>query len=653
MGRFFAITMLGGIGIGLATLAWSARAPRADFTYINALEPRTLDPALVSWTDEFRLGRALFEGLTRLNDRTFRPEPGVAERWLVSADRKTYVFYLRPGARWSNGDPVTADDVVFAWRRVLTPAVASEYFYQLYPIKNARRYYESRGDRDPSNDLPFEQVGARVLDERTLEVELGYPCPYFLNLTAFLTLAPVHRATIERWAYRDGPVLSTRHLWTRPANIVCNGPFVIERWQFKRRIRLRRNPHYWDAANIHLTTIEALPIEDVNTALLAYETGAVDMLSIVSSMAARALYAARGAGERDDFHTCRYFATYFYRFNCKRPPLDDARVRQALSLTIDRKAICERILGFGQQPAWCYVPAGSVDGMVQTDADGRPHHYRPAKGLGQDLTASQRVALARRLLAEAGYAGGRGLRPLELLYNRMESHHLIAQALAKRWQDALGVRIDLKQLERNVFSPRVESLDYDIARGGWIGDYMDPMTFLDMYVTDGGHNQTGFSHPEYDRLIRAATHEPHPGKRFEILHRAESLLVGEQLPIAPIYEYIGYYLLNPRFEGIRPDSQLNLLLYRASVRDQDAGAESPVASIRSVGPGCPILRDPSPKATGHEGWGTDGRKWPETDARSSLESSVPHPHGVCCLSAADTVRMGHPGRPVDRVGALR
>ncbi len=574
--------MFGVVALGLVTLAWSARERRADFTYVNALEPRTLDPALVSWVDEFRLGRALFEGLARLNDRTFRPEPGVAERWLVSADRKRYVFDLRSDARWSNGDPVTAHEFAFAWRRVLTPAVASEYFYQLYPIKNAQRYYESRGDRDPSNDLPFEQVGVRVLDDRTLEVELAYPCPYFLNLAAFLTLAPVHRPTIERWAYRDGVVLPTRHLWTRPGNMVCNGPFVIERWQFKRRIRLRRNPHYWDAAHIHLATIDALPIEDVNTALLAYETGAVDMISTVSSMAARALYAAKGAGDRDDFHMCRYFATYFYRFNCKRPPLDDVRVRQALSLTIDRKAICERIMGFGQEPAWCYVPAGSVDEMVQTDADDRPHRYRPARGLGQDLTPPQRVDRARRLLAEAGYPDGRGLRPLELLYNRLESHHLIAQALAKRWHDQLGARIDLKQLERNVFSPRVESLDYDIARGGWIGDYMDPMTFLDMYVTDGGHNQTGFSHPEYDRLIRAAMQQPHPGKRFDILHQAETLLVGEQLPIAPIYEYVGYFLLNPRFEGIRPDSQLNLLLYRASIRGQDSVAASPAAWIGPI-----------------------------------------------------------------------
>ena len=577
MGRFFAITVVLIAGVGLATLAWSARERPADFTYVNVLEPRTLDPALVSWTDEFRIGRALFEGLTRLNDQHFRPEPGVAERWDVSADGQTYVFHLRPEARWSNNDPVRAGDFVFAWRRVLNPAVASEYFYQLYPIKNAKRYYESHGDDDPSNDLPFEAVGVRAVDERTLRVELAYPCPYFLNLAAFLTLAPVHRPTLERWAYRDGQVLPTKHLWTRPGNIVCNGAFVIEQWQFKRRIRLRKNPHYWDAGNIHLQTIAALPIEDVNTALLAYETGAVDMISTASPMAARALYALKQAGGRDDFHTCRYFATYFYRFNCKRPPLDDVRVRQALSLTIDREGICNRILGFGQQPAFCYVPAGSVTGMVQHDATGKAHRYRPASGLGQDMTPSERVALARRRLAEAGFPNGRGLRPLELLYNRMESHHLIAQALANRWHDELGIQVDLTQLERNVFSPRVESLDYDIARGGWIGDYMDPMTFLDMYVTDGGHNQTGFAHPQYDRLIQAATQEPHPGKRFDVLHQAETLLVGEQLPIAPIYEYVAYFLLNPRIEGIRPDSQLNLLMYRARPVAADAAGKGPTA----------------------------------------------------------------------------
>ncbi len=570
--RFFLLTILIVAGLLLAALAWSTTERPADFTYVNAQEPRTLDPALISWTDEFRLGRALFEGLTRLNDETFAPEPGVAERWDISKDRKTYTFHLRPDARWSNGDPVVADDFLFAWRRVLTPAVASEYFYQLYPIRNAQRYYESRADRDNSNDLSFHEVGARAVDDRTLQVELAYPCPYFLRLAAFLTLAPVHRPTIERWAFRDGKVLPDSHRWTRPGNIVCNGAFTIERWEFKRRIRLRTNPHYWDSANTYVDTIDALPIEDVNTALLVYETGAVDLISTVSSVAARVLYERKRSGDRPDFHTCRYFATYFYRFNCRRPPLDDLRVRQALSLTIDRKAICEHILGYGQRPAFCYVPAGSVDEMIQKGPDGQEYRYEPAEGIGHDLSWDERVALARERLAEAGFPKGQGLRPLELLYNRIEAHHLIAQAIANRWQETLGIQVDLKQLERNVFSPRVESLDYDIARGGWIGDYLDPMTFLDMYVTDGGHNQTGFSHPKYDRLIRESTGEPHPGKRFEILHRAEELLVGEQLPIAPIYEYVGYFLLNPAFANIRPDSQLTLLVHRVRPRTVAGGA---------------------------------------------------------------------------------
>jgi oligopeptide transport system substrate-binding protein len=546
---------------------WSRGEPRADFVFVSALEPRTLDPALCSWVDEFRLGRCLFEGLTRLNDRTFRPEPGVAGRWEVSPDGRHYRFHLRPEARWSNGDPVAAGDFIFAWKRALDPAVATEYFYQLYPIKNARRYYESHADRDPSKRLPFEEVGARAIDNRTLDVELEFPCPYFLDLTAFLTLAPVHPPTIERWAYRDGRVLPAKHLWTRPENLVCNGPFTIERWQFKRRIRLRKNPLYWDAGGIHLDSIEALPIEDSNTSLLAYQTGAVDMVSVLTPMAARALYAARLAGRRKDFHYRRYFASYFYRFNCKRPPLDDARVRRALSLTIDRQAICDRILGFGQTPAYCLVPSGSVNEMMQQGPDGQAYRYEPATGLGHNITPVQRIDLARRLLADAGYPDGQGLRPLEILYNRDQSHHLIAQAIAKMWQDNLGLKIELMQLERNVFSPRVESLDYDIARGNWIGDYMDPMTFLDMFVTGGGHNQTGFANADYDRLIQAAAREPHPGKRFEILHQAESLLVGEQLPISPIYEYVGYYLLNPKFGGIVPDSQLNLFVHRAKKGD--------------------------------------------------------------------------------------
>ncbi len=573
--KFAAIIATVIAGLTAAAVVWSTSQPRADFTYVSNQEPRTLDPALVSWTDEFRLGRAIFEGLTRLDERTFRPAPGVAERWDVSDDGLTYTFHLRDDARWSNGDPIRAGDFVFAWRRVLTPVVASEYFYQLYPIAGTKDYYESRGDDDPANDVPFDRVGAKAVDDRTLRVELAHPCPYFLNLAAFLTLAPVHPPTIERLAFRDGRVLPTKHLWTRPGNIVCNGAFVIDDWQFKRRIRLRKNPMYWDAAAIRVETIDSLPIEDLNTSLLAYETGAVGMISAASPIAARALYAAKAAGRRPDFHTCRYFATYFYRFNCKRPPLDDARLRQALSLTIDRNAICESVLGCGQVPAFGFVPAGAVDEMVYTDAAGKSYRYEPARGLGGDMTPDQRDALARKLLAEAGYPDGRGLRPLELLYNRMESHHLIAQAVARRWQEVLGVAIELKQLERNVFSPRIESLDYDIARAGWIGDYLDPMTFLDMFVTDGGHNQTGWSDAEYDRLIEAATREAHPGKRFAILHRAETLLVRKGLPIAPINEYVGYFLLNPRFENLRPDSQLQLLIHRVRPK----ASTSPVAAI--------------------------------------------------------------------------
>lgn len=568
MSRLLVLIVVIAATSAVAVVFWSAREPRADFVYVSSLEPRTLDPALSSWIDEIRTGRCLFEGLTRLNDRTFRPEPGVAERWDISADRKRYTFHLRTNARWYDGKtpgdagPVTADDFLFAWQRVLNPVIASEYFYQLFPIRGAKEYYLSRADRDPSNDRPFNILGARAIDPQTLEVELAFPCPYFLDLAAFMTLAPVHRPTIERWAYRDGRVLPTQHLWTRPGNLVCNGPFMIDKWDFKRRIRLRKNPLYWDAASIRLNTMEAVPIEDNNTALLAYETGAVDMVSELNPMALRALYTEKRAGRRSDFSIRPRFGTYFYRFNCKRPPLNDARVRKALSLTIDRTAICDRIMASGHPPMFTYVPPGSLDEMIQQDAQGRDHRYASAVGIGQDLTPEQRRDLARRLLVEAGYPNGRGLRPLELLYNRDQRHHLIAQAVARTWEEQLGLKIELKQIERNVFSPRVESLDYDVARGNWIGDYPDPMTFLDMFVTGGGHNQTGFANAAYDRLIQEAVQEAHPGKRFEILRKAEAVLVHDELPIAPIFEYVGFYLLNPRFDGLYPDSQLNLLVHR-------------------------------------------------------------------------------------------
>lgn len=482
---------------------------RADLVFLNGAEPESLDPAVITGQPEGRIASALFEGLTA-NDASGQAVPGVAERWDISPDGCIYTFHLRDTARWSNGQPVTAQDFLLSWKRTLEPATASEYAYQLYYIKNGKPYNEGRLS-------DFSQVGIRVLGERTLEVTLEHPTAYFLDLCAFTTLLPVHVASIER----EGDN------WSKPGKLVCNGAFCLTAWRVNDRIRLEKNPYYWDSSRVQLRNIEVLPISKPNTAYNFYAAGQADLLMDKGLVPTALLNELR---QRPDFHSAPFLGTYFLRFNCAKPPFKDPRVRLAFSLVVDKERVVGKITRAGELPAGGLVPPG-ING------------YPPIKGLTRNIDR------ARQLLAEAGFPEGKGFPLVSYLYSEGQLNEDIAVELQAMFRDGLGVNINLQRQEWKVYLRSMSSLDYDICRASWVGDYKDQNTFLDMFVTGGGNNRTGWSNTVYDSLIEEAAREVQTRKRMEILAKAEEMLVVEQAPICPIYFYVGIQLYDPNKLG--------------------------------------------------------------------------------------------------------
>ena len=558
-------------------LGLGAREERADFV-VASDDLRTIDPHRVSWLDEVQAANALFEGLTRPNAETFQPEPGVAECWEVDKAQQNYVFHLRSDARWSNGEPVVAEHFRFGWLRVLDPRVGAQYAALLFVVAGAEEYYRSRLNDDPGDDLPAASVAVAVPDERTVRVTLRGPCPYFLDLTSFPTLAPAHPPTIERWAYRDGRVLrATRHLWTRPGNIVCNGALTLKRWDFKRRLLLERNPYYWDCESIALESLEIFITADPGVALLAYESGRVDLVGGLDSEVARVLYERHRVGKRDDFHLGDRFATYFFRVNCRRPPFDNPDLRKALSLAIDRPALCEAVLALGQTPADTYVPRGALRQMPRRTPSGETVYYQPPDGLGADLNYARRVELARERLRKSGFDQIAPTRPIELAFAaEPPRQRRVAEAVQAMWESALGIRVDLRVQERNVLRIRMRDLDYDVVRSNWYGDFMDPAAFLDMYTSTSGQNRTGWSNPEYDRLIVVAAGEADNVRRFELFRQAERILCEQELPIIPLFFERGNYLLKPHIAGLHENVRDILPIHRARLRGRTSAVKAGV-----------------------------------------------------------------------------
>ncbi len=486
--------------LAISLVACGESSKRADLVFIQSAEPETIDPGLVSDQVSMRVSSALFEGLCRLNEDG-RPIPGMAERWESTPDALTYTFHLRPGIRWSNGESVTAEDFVKSWQRTLEPRTAADYASQLYVIKNGRAYNEG-------TLKDFSQVGVKAVDASTLQVQLDNPVPYFIDLCAFLTLAPVHLATVEKYG----------SAWVKPGNLVGNGAYRLKEWKVDDHILLEASPSYWDAANVRMKTVEVRPSADANSAINYFHTGLCDLL-MDKGMVPPPL--TQKLKLQSYFHTGPFLGTWFIRFNVTKPPFNNPLVRKAFALATDKSRITTKVTNLGERTAQGLVPPGAGK------------DYQPPPGLPYD------VEEARRLMAQAGFPGGKGFPTVDYLYIPLSVEGNIAIELKSMWETALGVTVSLSKQEQKAWLASMRELSYQMCRSSWVGDYNDPNTFLEMFLTGSGNNRTGWASPEYDSVIHKAATIADAVKRNEMLQQAEQRLISEEAVILPIYYYVG------------------------------------------------------------------------------------------------------------------
>jgi oligopeptide transport system substrate-binding protein len=592
--------------------------PPADFTVINGGGVTALDPQRMSWMPDLRMARVLFEPLVR-NDvfsEGFDIIPGVAESWEVSDDGLTYTFHLRADAKWSNGEPVTAPQFIYAWRRALLPDTAADYTALFQLIRGSTDFfawreraldeYAARPDAERTREAAqalwqetldrFEAtVALHAPDDRTLVVGLEEPTPFFLDLAAFPTFSPVYPPLVSRYEQVDGDsgVLRIEPGWTKPPLIVSNGPFQLDRWRFKRDMYLTKNPYYWDRASLAIDSISAPVVSDPNAQVLAFETGSADWVTDLGVPYRADMWAQKLAfyrenqaeydrlkamgldqfeidrrlpsDERKNIHAIPAFATYWYNFNCleKLPdgrmnPFYDSRVRRAFAMALNKETIVKDIKRTGEPVATTIIPPGSIGG------------YTSPKGLPYDPEQ------ARALLAEAGWPDPSVFPTVELLFNKDSGHDLIAQSIARDWQTNLGVRTRLAQKELKVYKDELKKANYMTSRAGWYGDYGDPTTFLEVNRTGDGNNDRKYSNPAFDALLDAARKELDPARRMSILSEAERILVEEDVPLIPIYHYNTMYLFDAdRLSGPTPHPRTTQNFYLIDILGDGKGPDTP------------------------------------------------------------------------------
>jgi oligopeptide transport system substrate-binding protein len=529
----------------IAIVAAPAHAARkAAFRFINRGELNTLDPNRMSWMQDIRIGYALWEGLYALKPDTLEPIPGAAESIDISPDGLTYTFKLRKDGKWSNGDPVTTADFVFAWKRMLQ--VPGDYTYLFYYIKGAKAY-ETAFAADPGT-ADFKTVGIETPDASTLIVKLEHPVPYLPDVLAFPPFFPLNEKSMQPFKETDAKGRVTyKGEFTRPPNLITNGPFKLVSWELKVGQRLDPNLHYWDAKNVKLKgSIESISVDDARLAFEKYEKGEIDWLSEPTSEFASEMLKSG----RKDIKVFPAFGTYFYSINCLpqlpggRPnPMADKRVRQALAMAIDKQPIVDNITRLGEPITTGYVPASAFPS------------YKAPPGLKMD------VAKAKSLLAEAGFGGGKNFPRLKLSFNtEFPEHKAIAEFVRKQWSDNLGVVVELEGLEGKQFSQRLHNKDYDIARASWFGDYADISTFTDKYLSDSLNNDAAFVNARYDELLKKATIELDKQKRLDLLAEAEGILL-EEGAIIPLYHYVNKFAFRDNVKGIYMNSR-NMVMFK-------------------------------------------------------------------------------------------
>ena len=477
-------------------------------------DPAELDPHIITGLSEINVTSALFEGLIGEDPVDLHPVPGVAENWDASSDGLVYTFHLRANAKWSNGDPVTAQDFANSIRRVLTRTLAADYATMLYVLVNAEAY-------NKGTLTDFSRVGVQVIDAHTLRLTLDHPAPYFLSLLSHPVWYPIHLPTLKKY----GSPYQRGSNWTRPENFVGNGPFVLKEWRKGEVIAVEKSPSYWDAAAVRLNGINFHPSADVDGEERAFRG---KQLHITEALPVGKVDYYKH-NQPDVLQIGAFLDTYFYRLNITRPGLSNLKVRQALSAAIDRATLVEKVLRGGQQPAHSLTPPG-IDGYVPPDFIKSNYDH------------------ARQLLVEAGYPGGQGLPELEITINTSGNHRAIAEAIQEMWRRELGVNVHINNMEQATVLANRRTLNYQILRSEWAADYLDPKSFLDVFRSDSNNNHTGWRNSNYDALLFEADRTADPAARQALMQRAESILLNDA-PIIPIYYYTSVRLVDPSVQG--------------------------------------------------------------------------------------------------------
>ncbi|MBX3362146.1 MAG: peptide ABC transporter substrate-binding protein [Phycisphaeraceae bacterium] len=607
------------------SLAGDRPTPRADFTFINRGEVNTLDLQRMSWMQDLRVGRLLFEGLVQQDvfDPDYAIIPAAAESWRVTEDGLVYTFHLRDNLKWSNGKPVRASDFLFAWRRLLLPDTGGDYVRQLQLIRGAEDFTNwrlealaqaARGDGPTGSELwadtlaKFDElVHARAPDDRTLIVTLDHPAPYFLDLLAMPPFFPVYPPLVSQYERVD-PItgrLIIESGWTKPGHIVTNGPFLLKTWRFKRDMRLQANPLHRLYDTLAIRTIAIPTVDDANAMVLAYRSGAADWVTDVVAPYRGDMYQqklafirehkaeydalkSQGLDEieiarrlpddpRNHLHVLPVFGTYFYNFNCSprladgRPnPLADARVRRALAMMIDKRAIAEGVRRVGEPVARTLIPPDSLAGYTA------PAGLPCISDMHTQADRDTLIAQARSLLAEAGFPDPSKMPAISILFNKDGGHDLIGQSIASDWQRHLGIPVNIDQKELKIFREDLKNKNYMVSRAGWYGDYGDATTFLDINRIGDENNDRNYQNPAYDDLLRHASLEPDPHARLDLLQRAEAMLVEDEFPMVPLFHYCNIFLFNAhKISGINAHPRQTQNVYLIDILGDGKGPDTP------------------------------------------------------------------------------
>ena len=486
-------------------------------------EPDSIDPAYNEAVDGATMLIHAFAGINKL-DKDGMPQPDMAKEVKISDDQLTYTITLRDGLKWSDGKALVAEDFIYAWKRAIDPKNATSYGYMLENIKGVSEVLYA----DPAKPYDLNSISAKALNDKTIELVLTAPTSYFMEILAFPTLFPVRKDIVEAneaWA-------------TDPKTYISNGPYKMKSWIHDAEIVFEKNPNYYDKAAIGPDTIKFVLMDDDNAILAAFKNGEILLADSIPNDEIDALSAT------PEFNKVGQLGTYFVCFNTEKAPFDNVKVRQALSLVIDRNYIVKQIGKAGQVPATAFVPTGLTDGDATKEFRTVGGDYYSA---AEDKYQAN-IAEAKKLLTEAGYPDGKGFPKFEYIHNTSTGHKLIAEALQNMWKTTLGIDCTIAEQEWGVFLNTRQNGEYSVARHGWLGDYNDPISFLDMWVTDGGNNDAQWSNAEYDALIKGVKTGTDRTKRYADMHKAEDILMKE-LPVAPIYYYVDLYLKSTKLDG--------------------------------------------------------------------------------------------------------